>query len=621
MWLQTLPSSQKRLLAVLVALLISAKVHKKVAAWVQQLFTAASLQIVQILRPVKKDFLAGHASAGSPVQNLHELSGALPHWLQNSLEREGFETLKPIQKAVLPLALAGKDVVAIAPTGSGKTLAFLVPGFVHAQGQSRPVRLADGPLVLILSPTRELATQIGGVAGRLSGHLRTSCIYGGVRRIDQLHRLRSQRSVDVMIATPGRLIDFVMNFGAFRLRKVSFFVLDEGDRMLEEGFEEDVLAISAEIRKDRQMLFFSATWPAYVEATADRLCCRGATPVKVTVESPEVQKVNSHDAVAYGLPAGLSLPPPEIEQIIEVLRPPCDFNRKVDILLEHLEEPLCGDFGGRGCGKVLIFVGTRRLAEDLGMFLTQHFGLDRCGLAHGGRSQEQREAALNAFRSGSVSALVSTDVLGRGVDIPNVTHVVIFDFPGDIETYVHRVGRTGRNGCVGRAISFFEPHSWQQDLARELVAVLRACRQQVPPDLEPSALKASEPQEALPELDENSPPLASDLELGEWAKSGVREWRYSANAGKSWQRVEFRARGKLRTSWGWGEWWHVKSRTPAGRLLYCDSQAPPDMALSWDGIIDVVALGPEGRDFKLISRNGRPARPDKVTTLGKACLE
>jgi len=351
------------------------------------------------------------------------------------------------------------------------------------------------------------------------------------------------------------------------------------------------------------------------------------------------------------------------------------------LLLRHLEEALGGEIGDTP-GKALIFVGTRLAAEELGHLVARHFGLDRCGVMHGARKQDQREATLAAFRSGRIRALVATDVLGRGVDIPYVSHVVIYDFPSDIETYIHRVGRTGRNGESGKSIAFFEPRPWYPDLARELVDVLKACEQDVPDALEREATPltewgagwyegtaaqasgSQEPQwtgaedqaqawrKATP-LESDSPPLASAEELAEWDAGGVRVWGYSANGGQTEQgRLELRTGGKLRTTWGWGEWALLPSAphcapprracpTPGGAqastptpgtgepIEGMDDARPKEVALSkpggarhlslsWGGCTDVVVLDADGLGFELESRSGRPASTYKKKTIGRA---
>jgi len=647
---------------------------------------------------VRKDFLSGAvAAAPQPYRSSNdwsqsttsqppvrgdgtffaEYAGALPEWLSEAMQREGYSKMKPIQKAVLPLALRGSDVVGIAPTGSGKTLAFVIPAIVHITGQTAPRRITDGPIALVLAPTRELVTQIesvadsllcgssrngyrGGRSGSSDSGIKSLALYGGTSRQGNLQALKQQQQTHLFVATPGRLLDFVRS-NAFSLKLVSFFVLDEGDRMLDFGFQEDIQAISAAIRQDRQMLFFSATWPPEVEQAALQLCGRRSSFERVTVASPGDQASSAADGESNGQKSsgiqGLALPPRDIKQNVEVVRSNWSddgMQDKIPLLLRTLEAALGTDWSKPPPGKALIFVKTRRAAEELGQTVADYFGLERCGVMHGLRRQEQREATLKAFRDGRLSALVATDVLGRGVDIPGVTHVVIFDFPDDIETYVHRVGRTGRNGNPGESIAFFEPRPWQPDLAIELAQVLQACGQEVPQQLmyevnryqggpsgglpwastaQPSDQAKTYQQKDAPPLEEKgNPELAADDELGHWSADGARAWSYSANGGLSEQgRLELRTGGLLRTTWGWGDWTLVEAPShqplaPAdagagmGNIASTSEKVEPRpcLSLSWSGITDVVALTGDGKTFELVSRDGRPANTIKKTTVGKA---
>jgi len=609
--------------AVVVAiLLLSPRSRSAIAAIIHEFVRLFRARLLRLTQPAtRKDFLSAPRSAPAALTSTsgkNELGAAsskdvpaarvqaqdarrfadfghvLPSWLADGLKRGGFDSMKPIQKQVLPLALSGKDVVGIAPTGSGKTLAFLVPGIVHAAGQAQPLRPSDGPIVLILAPTRELAVQIGSVAesllepskactpgqGGFRERMNSTVIYGGPRRSDQLQTLRLQRGTHLVVATPGRLLDFLRH-GAFGLKRVSFFVLDEGDRMLDEGFEPDVTAISAAIRSDRQMLFFSATWPDEVERVANRLCC-GQAFHRVSVEKGDpMLRAADNNASATNGHSGLTLPPREIRQLVEVIKTGLNhwsyeaaLQKKMPLLLKYLEEPLASPNG-----KAIIFVSSRNAADSIGEVVREQFS-SHGGVMHGRRTQDQRESTLRAFREGRLRFLVSTDVLGRGVDIANVSHVIVFDFPGDIETYVHRVGRTGRNGQPGTSIAFFEPQPWYPHLARELADVLRQTGQEVPQALaeEENQDRAHNHQEwgagtwprnapwqtgvrqrSLPEpppLEERGEPaLATADELCEWDACGARVWGYTANGGQSEQgRLEFRTGGLLRTSWAWGEW-------------------------------------------------------------------
>lgn len=691
----------KALLAVATILMLSSRMRISFAdAWHRVMRTFSAF-LVRTTRPVvRKDFLSAVAAPAldsnfaaegqrhwtSPEMRdpmklkavrFKDLYAAFPSWLALGLQHQGYDAMKPIQQKVLPLALAGRDVVGIAPTGSGKTLAFLVPAIVHAAGQRPPRRLADGPLVLVLAPTRELAVQIGSVAEQLlrpswdgkgySGQgegLSMSVLYGGTRRVDQLQVMRRQRLTHLVVATPGRLLDLVRNFNAFGLRFVSLFILDEGDRMLDLGFEQDISDISDQIRCDRQMFFFSATWPPSVEQAASRLCAQGAIAERVCVGPVD----SAGPGRGLAIDGSYTLPPKEIRQIVEVINVTwgtwdgdAAIRHKLPLLLKYLEEALGQerDTKARSMGlppppegKAIIFVSTRRAAEELGSAVAQHFGLDRCGVMHGQRKQDQRESTLSAFRQGRLRALVTTDVLGRGVDIPGVSHVVIFDFPDRIETYVHRVGRTGRNGRPGTSIAFFEPQPWSPDLPRELAEVLQACGQEVPLALviedeinhastsdgyswnnfnptNGGACPGSSSTSGLPlpwtvvscsdapPLDsDGGPALATEEEMGQWHAEGARVWGYSANGGITEQgRLEFRTGGRLRTSWSWGTWHLLSSGSSAEESGGPDAQ---HMSISWGGCQDVMMLDATGLSCELVSRNGRPASTYRKKTLGRA---
>eukprot|EP00927_Polykrikos_kofoidii_P040587 TRINITY_DN34657_c0_g2_i1.p1 TRINITY_DN34657_c0_g2~~TRINITY_DN34657_c0_g2_i1.p1 ORF type:complete len:740 (-),score=128.07 TRINITY_DN34657_c0_g2_i1:162-2381(-) len=678
-----------------VALAVWPRARTTVAEWVSGLYRRLWLRLVRFGKPpLQKNLLvvsptsrnaakrlgAGATTASpSDFATFADLGETLPKWLAESLQREGFHHTKPIQRAVLPLALSGRDVIGIAPTGSGKTLAFLVPTIVHMSAQTPPKHIRDGPIALVLAPTRELVVQIAGVAESLlrgsrsaggvrgsggSSGFRSVALYGGVRRTDQLQSLQRQQSTHLFVATPGRLLDF-MKAKAFSLRLVSFFVLDEGDRMLDYGFEEDVQAISSSIRGDRQMLFFSATWPPEVEQVAKRLCSRGSAATKVIAAAAERGAVTNGYSVctrvggdskddtggackdtgddddekqaAIDDQLGVVLPPREIRQMVEVVQTTWDnynstslMHEKLPLLLQHLEEALGMDFSRPPQGKALIFVKTRRAAEELGAAVAEHFGLERCGVIHGLRRQEQREAALRAFCQNEIYALVATDVLGRGVDIPGVSHVIIFDFPDNLDTYVHRVGRTGRNGHRGTSIAFFEPRPWAPELARDLAELLRSCGQEVPIELVKEEGRSigqtwgstgmSQHRLAPSLVELGYPSFATEAEMGEWNANGARVWGYSANGGVTEQgRIEFREGGLLRTTWGWGEWALHEALVKRVDVADIAATSPPrQLAITWGGCTDLVSLDAGGLSFELVSRNGRPAHTYKNKTVGVA---
>jgi len=375
----------------------------------------------------------------------------LPKYLLAELAALGYERPTPIQSAALPWALSGNDVVGIASTGEGKTLGFVLPAIVHVNGQPL-LEAGDGPIVLVLAPTRELAAQIHGECARFgaSSHVKTACVYGGTNKQEQAAALKA--GVEVVVATPGRLVDMLAS-GATNLRRVTFFVLDEADRMLEMGFEVAVRAISAQIRPDRQTLMWTATWPLSVERIALDFLQQGA--VQIVSGSLEL-----HAAEA-------------VRQVVEVVQA----TQKMDKLLRLLER--IHDTKSR----ILVFANTKRSVDDLTRTLRSS-GLPALGW-HGDKSQQEREWVLSEFRAGRALLLVATDIAARGLDVHDIRAVVNFEMPLSIEQYIHRCGRTGRagrslHGCT--AYSFFSPTE-DLKLATDLIAVLRQTKQNVNPDL------------------------------------------------------------------------------------------------------------------------------------------
>jgi len=334
----------------------------------------------------------------------------------------GFTRPTPIQREAIPAALAGRDLVGGAMTGSGKTAAFALP--VLQRLLAAPGR---GPLALVLAPTRELAQQILEVFTALARHTRltAAAIYGGVGMEPQERALR--RGVDVLVACPGRLLDHLQHPYA-DLSRLAVVVLDEADRMLDMGFLPDLKRVLARVPPGAQKLLFSATLPAPIRELASQLL---RAPVAVEV-------------------AGTAAPATGVRQTVFPVRQ----DLKAALLVALLrEEP--------GIGSALVFTRTKhranRLADQLGR---QGIPAER---VHGNRSQAQRTAALAGFRSGRYRVLVATDVAARGLDIEALSHVVNFDVPAVAEDYIHRVGRTARNGATGEAFTFVAPEE-QSDL-------------------------------------------------------------------------------------------------------------------------------------------------------------
>jgi ATP-dependent RNA helicase RhlE len=337
----------------------------------------------------------------------------LEHKILDAVSALGFVEPTPIQAESIPFAVEGRDVVGCAQTGTGKTAAFILPAM-----QRTP---ADHVLrTLVVSPTRELAQQIETFAvavGKTTGH-RVSSAVGGVSTEPQMKALKA--GVDVLVATPGRLLDLVER-GAAKLDKIEILVLDEADRMLDMGFWPDVRRILAKIPKQRQTLLFSATMaPEILRVVQTSL----TDPVRVDVAPPATP----------------------IEAIHQALYP-VDASQKVDLMVALMEAH--GDFD-----RTLVFCRTKQRADSVAR------ALERAGIhtvtIHSDRSQEQRTKALDRFRAGKVRVLVATDVVSRGIDIEGISHVVNYDVPTNPEDYVHRIGRTARAGATGTAFTFVD---------------------------------------------------------------------------------------------------------------------------------------------------------------------
>merc|ERR1712125_89386 len=381
-----------------------------------------------------------------PVRTFEEAS--FPDYVLEEVARAGFKEPSPIQMQGWPIALKGKDMVGIAETGSGKTLAFLLPAIVHINAQPYLTR-GDGPIVLVLAPTRELACQIQEECNRFgkSSKIKNTCCYGGVPRRPQSEDLKE--GVEIVIATPGRLIDHLEQ-GNTNLKRVTYLVLDEADRMLDMGFEPQLRKICSQIRPDRQVLFWSATWPREVQNLArDYL----AEYYQVTVGSLDL--------------AGNK----DVTQIIEV----CTDLDKYRNLNKYLKENLTGK------DRVLVFVETKKGAD----ILTRSLRSDgyQARAMHGDKSQEERDWVLKEFKSCQSTLLVATDVAARGLDIDDIKMVVNFDFPNDMESYIHRIGRTGRAGKKGVAVSFFVSLK-NGRLAKDLIETLNRTNQIIPTELQ-----------------------------------------------------------------------------------------------------------------------------------------
>jgi len=371
----------------------------------------------------------------------------MPEYVLSEVLKQGFEKPSPIQSQGWPMALLGRDMIGISATGSGKTLAFVLPAMIHicAQPYLSP---GDGPITLILAPTRELALQIKVECDKFgrSSQIKNTVVYGGVPKRQQAGDL--QRGVEILVACPGRLIDFLTQ-GTTNLRRVTYLVLDEADRMLDMGFEPQIRTIVGQIRPDRQTLLWSATWPKEVQNLANDF-----------LQNPYQVHVGSLDLRANK----------DITQVVEVVG---NDYEKYPRLLHHLRNFNDGS-------RVIVFVETKKGCDQLTRSLRGE-GMPIHAI-HGDKSQQDRDQVLEDFRRGRCLMLSATDVAARGLDVKDVKCVINFDMPNNIEDYVHRIGRTGRAGAKGTAISFFtDKHS---RMAPDLVKLLVDAKQDVPPALD-----------------------------------------------------------------------------------------------------------------------------------------
>jgi ATP-dependent RNA helicase RhlE len=357
--------------------------------------------------------------------------------LLRGVKAAGYEQPTPIQRDTIPPALEGRDIIGCAQTGTGKTAAFALPVLQRLDDQADE---EPDIRVLVLTPTRELAAQIDDSFATYGKHLELwhTVIFGGVK--DRAQKAELRRGVDILTATPGRLLDLIGQ-GEISLAHIEFFVLDEADRMLDMGFLPDVKRITAMLppKTERQTLFFSATMPPEIRRLANDLL---DDPISVTEER-------------------LAEPVDLVTQEIYFV----DKGNKRHLLNEVLHET--------GGTRVLVFSRTKHGANRIAK------GLDRAGVSvapiHGNKSQGARTRALEGFRNGDLRVLVATDLAARGLDVEGITHVINFDLPNEPETYVHRIGRTARAGAAGIAISFCA-----EDERPYLVDIERLIKQHIP---------------------------------------------------------------------------------------------------------------------------------------------
>uniref|UniRef100_A0A674BHP2 RNA helicase n=1 Tax=Salmo trutta TaxID=8032 RepID=A0A674BHP2_SALTR len=393
----------------------------------------------------KKEITIRGSGCPKPVSSFSQAH--FPQYVMDVLIQQNFKEPTAIQAQGFPLALSGRDMVGIAQTGSGKTLSYLLPAIVHINHQPYLER-GDGPICLVLAPTRELAQQVQQVAHEYgkSSRIKSTCVYGGAPKGPQIRDL--ERGVEICIATPGRLIDF-LEAGKTNLRRCTYLVLDEADRMLDMGFEPQIRKIVDQIRPDRQTLMWSATWPKDVRQLAEDFL---KDYVQINVGALELSA--NHN----------------ILQIVDV----CTEREKDNKLLQLMEEIMAEKEN-----KTIIFVETKKRCDDLTRRMRRDGWPAMC--IHGDKTQPERDWVLTEFRSGKAPILIATDVASRGLDVEDVKFVINYDYPNSSEDYIHRIGRTARSTNKGTAYTFFTPGNLRQ--ARELIRVLEEARQAINPKL------------------------------------------------------------------------------------------------------------------------------------------
>ncbi|XP_071399173.1 probable ATP-dependent RNA helicase DDX46 isoform X2 [Centroberyx affinis] len=366
----------------------------------------------------------------------------------NALKKHSYEKPTPIQSQAIPAIMSGRDLIGIAKTGSGKTIAFLLPMFRHIMDQ-RPLEEAEGPITVIMTPTRELALQITKECKKFSKPLglRVVCVYGGTGISEQIAELK--RGAEIIVCTPGRMIDMLgANSGRVtNLRRVTYVVVDEADRMFDMGFEPQVMRIVDNVRPDRQTVMFSATFPRAMEALARRILSK---PIEVQV-------------------GGRSVVCSDVEQHVLVIEEDKKFLKLLEILGHYQEK-----------GSVIIFVDKQEHADGLLKDLMK--ASYPCMSLHGGIDQYDRDSIINDFKNGACRLMVATSVAARGLDVKQLILVINYNCPNHYEDYVHRAGRTGRAGNKGFAYTFITED--QVRYAGDIIKALELSGSPVPVELE-----------------------------------------------------------------------------------------------------------------------------------------
>jgi ATP-dependent RNA helicase RhlE len=346
--------------------------------------------------------------------------------LEKALNKQGYKIPTPIQSKSIPSLLQGKDLIGIAQTGTGKTAAFVLP-ILQRMTEKYPREIKT----LVLTPTRELAAQIGESFSTYGEFLKFkhTVIFGGVKQGRQVQAL--SKGVDILVATPGRLLD-LMNQRKLTLKNIEFFVLDEADRMLDMGFIHDIKKVIAKLPHKRQSLFFSATMSPQINTLAKSLL-KNPVHVEVTPQATTVERIKQHLFFV-------------------------DQGSKEKLLLKLLKH--------EHLTSVLVFTRTKHRANKVALFLSKNnISADAI---HGNKSQNARTKAIKDFKTGKIKVLVATDIAARGIDIDNISHVINFELPNEPESYVHRIGRTARAGADGTSFSFCaaEERNFLRDIER-----------------------------------------------------------------------------------------------------------------------------------------------------------
>jgi superfamily II DNA/RNA helicase len=371
-----------------------------------------------------------------------------PFFIEESLKKSNFQEPTPIQSEAWPILLKGHNLVGVSETGSGKTLGYALPALWHIYKQVDDS--IQGPMVLVIAPVRELASQINEqiTSYCYRTNIRTAAVFGGAQNKSYQIKQLSRRP-QIVVCTPGRLGDLV-NSGFISLQNVSCVVLDEADRLLDMGFESSIRSILKHVRPDRQISLFTATWPKEVRSLASELM--GNSFYRLTV-------------------GGEVSPAKSVSQHIEI----CEEYEKLDLLIGLLKMK----FQENPNSKALIFCNKKMSSISIANSLRRNRFGSEC--FHGDMEQNARDRALAGFRDGSLRILVASDAAARGLDVKDITLVVNYDFPNDMETYVHRIGRTGRAGSKGDSISFVT--SDDQKKYKDIVKLLTLGNQPIPPQL------------------------------------------------------------------------------------------------------------------------------------------